>query len=220
MQSCSLTQSRAHLPAHVVADDIRVTDNQRVGVLLLVGFGAVEVLSEARLYSGPILEELLQAQRSGGANQWSRNSRGAATYVRLWVPVADGRLGGNRCALLDQRAVVDRHVRDFRRNNLARLLRPGHRRSNHLVERNLEVSEPLAGEGRLLASDFSQIPVRVLRPVQVVLTVTHQNQMPDRFRFDRFQFLVEFVLPLRRRVRLQRPHQTLRVAARARSSLV
>ena len=52
------------LPAHKVADDVGVADQDLIAVLLLRGRGAVEVAAERRLNPRAFLEEILEERES------------------------------------------------------------------------------------------------------------------------------------------------------------
>lgn len=48
-----------NLPAYKIPNHIRMTNHQRVRIFFLASLGTVKVLAVCRLYTGPILEELL-----------------------------------------------------------------------------------------------------------------------------------------------------------------
>lgn len=121
------------------------------------------------------------------------------TYVWFWMPMTDRWLRRDRCTLFDERAILNRQIGNVSGYNFARLLCPCHCRSNHFVQWNFQFFQTFTGEGGLFATHFGQISVSIGGPVQIVLSVSNENQMANGCRFHLFQFFVELIFVGRRR---------------------
>lgn len=114
----------------------------------------------------------------------------------------------NRCALLDQRTILNRNVGDVGRYNFAGLLCPRHCRPHHHVQRHIQLLQAVAGEGGLLPSHLSQVAFSIDGTFQIVLAVADEYQMSHGLRFGRLQFGVVLVLLRWIGIFFERTHQT------------
>ena len=69
----------SHIPAHEVANDISVTDDNLVAVLSLFGVGAVDVAAESCLDASPVLVVLQEAPNRVRTSLASRSKIGRAS---------------------------------------------------------------------------------------------------------------------------------------------
>lgn len=132
------------------------------------------------------------------------------SYRWFWSPVTNLRFRWDRRTFLDQRIVLHLDVGplwQLLEDDLPRFLRSSHRGDYDIVDRQLQFSQALTSQLRLLSSKFSEVAFSVSGAVQVILSMPDQDDVPNRFGLVFLEFLVVSVLLIGRRALRQWLHE-------------